>query len=234
MRLSLLIFMLPGIGMRIIPTRVKITIVLALTILLLPTVLGKEGDGEVALIPLLFGEAFVGFYLGFSIRVFVFVLSLVGAILAQSLSLSQIFGAGISEDTNTTISTLLTIAGATLFLTLDLDVVSFALLVESYRLFPMGDVFIDSTTQDVAQQVLKACGEGFALAISLAFPFLVLNLAYNTLLGVLNRAMPQLMVTFVGLPAITLSGIFLLIATSGGILLLWLDAVQAGFGEILP
>ena len=43
----------------------------------------------------------------------------------------------------------------------------------------------------------------FALALSLAAPFVIASLLYNVALGVINKAMPQLMVAFVGAPAIT-------------------------------
>jgi flagellar biosynthetic protein FliR len=177
----------------------------------------------VPLVVLLFGEAFAGFALGFLTRLTLFILSMVGAIVAQSLSLSQIFGAGISEDSNTTISTVLTIAGATLFVTTGLHVLTIELFVETYRLFPAGTVFADNATGRVAEHLIEVSGGAIAFSVSLALPFLLMNLAYNVLLGVLNRAMPQLMVTFVGMPAITLTGLVLLTIGIGGVLTLWLD-----------
>ncbi|MEM9422417.1 MAG: flagellar biosynthetic protein FliR, partial [Pseudomonadota bacterium] len=216
------------------PVQVRVMLALSLTFLLLPLVGEEIFAAEASLIPLLLGEAFVGFYIGFSLRVMIFVLSLVGAIVAQSLSLSQIFGAGISEDSNTTISTVLTMGAATIFLSLGLHISAFELLMNSYDIFPPGAVFSDNSLGFAAQKAVEACADGFALAFSLACPFLLMNLAYYTLLGVLNRAMPQLMVTFVGMPAITLTGLALLSAGIAIILVLWRDAVLAVFGTILP
>ena len=233
-RLSLLIFLLPAIGTRIIPVQVRVSVALAVTLILFPLVGDRLVVPEANLLALLMGEAFVGFYLGFSLRVMIFVLSLVGAIVAQSLSLSQIFGAGISEDSNTTISTILTMAAATIFLTLGLHISALELLVQSYDIFVPGSVFMDNSLGFAAEKAVEACARGFALAFSMAAPFLLLNLAYNMLLGVLNRAMPQLMVTFVGMPAITLTGLFLLTAAAGATLVLWRDATLAIFGTVLP
>jgi flagellar biosynthetic protein FliR len=58
---------------------------------------------------------------------------------------------------------------------------------------------------------------------------MVLNFAFYVLLGLLNRAMPQLMVTFVGLPAITLGGLILLMLTAASLLTAW----AARMGEVL-
>ncbi len=233
-RLSLLFFLLPAIGTRIIPVQVRLMAAMAVTLLLFPLVGDRLVVGDGSLLVLLLGEAFVGFYLGFSLRVMIFVLGLVGAIVAQSLSLSQIFGAGISEDSNTTISTILTMAAATIFLTLGLHISALELLVQSYDIFEPGLVFADNSLGFAAEKAVEACAKGFALAFSLAAPFLLLNLAYNMLLGVLNRAMPQLMVTFVGMPAITLTGLFLFAAAVVATLTLWRDLMIAAFGTVLP
>jgi flagellar biosynthetic protein FliR len=42
----------------------------------------------------------------------------------------------------------------------------------------------------------------------------VASLIYNVTLGVINRAMPQLMVAFVGAPALTAGGLGLLLVTA--------------------
>ncbi len=62
---------------------------------------------------------------------------------------------------------------------------------------------------DLARWGLAQVSRSFALAFSLAAPFVIAGLLYNVALGVINRAMPQLMVAMVGAPAITLGGIAL-------------------------
>ena len=57
-----------------------------------------------------------------------------------------------------------------------------------------------------------------ALAFGLAAPFCAGALLYNLALGAINRAMPQLMVAFIGAPAIT-AGALLLLFISGPIAL---------------
>ena len=60
---------------------------------------------------------------------------------------------------------------------------------------------------------------------------------YNVTLGVINKAMPQLMVAFVGAPAITAGGLALLMLSSPFLLALWGERLfafmQSPFG-ILP
>ena len=57
-------------------------------------------------------------------------------------------------------------------------------------------------------------GRTFALAFSLAAPFVTAALLYNIALGVINRAMPQLSVTFIGAPALTAGGLLLILVAA--------------------
>ena len=70
----------------------------------------------------------------------------------------------------------------------------------------------------------------FALGFTLAAPFLIAALLYNVALGIINRAMPQLMVAFVGAPAIVGLTLVMLALAAPVILLVWtgrLDQVLA-------
>ncbi|OZA12754.1 MAG: hypothetical protein B7Y02_06935 [Rhodobacterales bacterium 17-64-5] len=50
---------------------------------------------------------------------------------------------------------------------------------------------------------------------------------YNLALGAINRAMPQLAVSMVGAPALTLGGLALLAVATPLLLAVWLEAFQA-------
>lgn len=53
-----------------------------------------------------------------------------------------------------------------------------------------------------------------------------MSILYNLALGVINKAMPQLMVAFVGAPLITLGGLFLLFLVAPLMLSVWLSALD--------
>ena len=57
--------------------------------------------------------------------------------------------------------------------------------------------------------------------ITLAWPFVVVNLIYNIGLGFINKAMPQLMVAFVGAPFMVGAGLILLTAILVTMLTVW-------------
>ncbi|WP_036767174.1 flagellar biosynthetic protein FliR [Parvularcula oceani] len=230
LRLSLMVFLLPGIGERAVPVRVRLGIVLALLGALVPFALADAPPvTDVPLLPLMLSEALIGFGLGFSLRVMIYALTIAGTVIAQVMSLSQILGAALTDEGNPSVSLLLTMAGAALFVTLDLHAVVVGLVAESYEVFPLADF---PATGALAEWATARSAAAFTLAVSLALPFVLIGFIYNVVLGLINQAMPQMMVTFVGVPANVLAGLFLLAASLGVILVAWtgaLDAAQLRF-----
>ena len=72
--------------------------------------------------------------------------------------------------------------------------------------------------------------EAFAIAIMLAWPFVAVNLLYNICLGFINKALPSLMVAFVGAPFMIGAGILLLAFSISTILVVWADKAPAIIG----
>ena len=160
-----------------------------------------------------------GAFLGFAFRLTIFVLQVLGNIASQALSISQPLGQGITMEPNTTISTMLMMVGVTLLMTADFHVEAFGILYKSYEVFPLGSTpDFDRMAYMLTQ---KAMGI-FEISVTLAFPFILLNFVYNLLLGFVNRAMPQLLVSFVGMPAITGVGMVLLAIAAGTLLIAWM------------
>ncbi|MEM1379047.1 MAG: flagellar biosynthetic protein FliR [Pseudomonadota bacterium] len=217
-RLSLLVLLLPGIGDAAMPMRIRIALAVSLMLALLPV---TPTLTQPVSVPIIISEALVGFSLGFSVRVFVFALNVTGAVIAQALSLSQVFGFANEGDSSSLVSSALTLTAATLFLTADLEVAVFRQLVEGLEAIPLGSAtLVDVGAMASLMTLLGA--QALELAVVLGTPFMVLNFAFYLILGLLNRAMPQLMVTFVGLPAITLGGLILFILGISTLFIVWM------------
>lgn len=226
LRVSALVSLLPAFGERSIPTRVKLGISIAFTLIILPAI------PPVSLVPALWTlvrlvgtEVLIGLALGIGLRLFVLALQTAGSIAAQSTSLSQLLG-GASVDPVPAMGYLLTLAGLTLTVVMGLHVRAAQFLIQSYTLFPVG---LLPGAADVSRWGVGQVARSFGLAFALATPFVIASLIYNLALGVINRAMPQLMVAFVGAPAITFAGLFLLFAGTPLILSVWSDALMAFF-----
>ncbi|MEM6650398.1 MAG: flagellar biosynthetic protein FliR [Pseudomonadota bacterium] len=228
LRLSIMIFLLPGIGEAGVPVRIRAGVVIALTAAMVPAIVPTQMvDLTTTDILVLFAfEGLIGFALGFSFRVLIYALTIAGTIIAFASSLSQIFGPGLVAEPNPSISMLLMMAGTALFVTLDLHTMSVGLLMQSYDLFPLGNV---PDTGALAEWAMERTAGAFALAVSLALPFVLINFLYNIVLGLINQAMPQVMVTFIGVPANVLAGLFVLGLSIVIILQVWADAAEIAF-----
>ncbi|WP_298851054.1 flagellar biosynthetic protein FliR [uncultured Ruegeria sp.] len=226
LRVSALVSLQPAFGERSIPTRIKLGISVAFTLVVLPAIPPVRFNPELwTMIRLVASEVLIGLVLGIGLRLFVLALQTAGSIAAQSTSLSQLLG-GAAADPVPAMGYLLTLAGLTLAVTMGLHVRAAQLLIQSYTLFPAG---LSPDAPDLSRWGVQQVARSFELAFALATPFVIASLIYNLALGVINRAMPQLMVAFVGAPAITFAGLFLLFAGTPLILSVWSDALIAFF-----
>ena len=163
-------------------------------------------------------EATIGLMLGLAIRLLVIALQLAGSIAAQSTALAQIFGAGAAPDPMPAIGSKQMLAGVTLAVASGLHVKAAIAMARSYEILPMG---LPIPAADVAAWGTARVARAFALGFSLAAPFVIAGFAYNLALGAINRAMPPLMVAFIGAPAITFGGLLLLMLASPVLLHFW-------------
>lgn len=223
LRVGAAMAVLPAFGDQVVPVRVRLALAIALTLIVTPAVLSglpALGDGT-------FGglatEVLAGLVLGIALRLFVHALQIAAAIAAQATSLAQIF-AGAGPEPLPAIGHLLTMAGLALAMAGGLPVRAVEYVILSYDLLPAGR---PPAAADVSGWGVRRVAHAFALGFSLAAPFTVASLLYNLALGVINRAMPQLMVSFIGAPALTAGGLALLVLAVPLILAVWLDAFTA-------
>jgi flagellar biosynthetic protein FliR len=222
---------LPGLGEAMIPMRVRLAAALAFTAILTPAMLPDLPQMQGTLPPLAFflTEAFVGLILGLALRLTVHALQIAGSIAAQATSLSQIMG-GASPDPQPAMGAIWMLAGITLAVMAGLHVHLAEAFLRSYAILPPGGL---PRPHDLAGWGVDRVAASFALALSLAAPFLVASMLYNLALGVINKAMPQLMVAFVGAPAITWGGLFLLLVTTPFLLPIWFEAFRTALVDPL-
>lgn len=210
--------LLPAFGEQSVPMRVRLVLALAFTAVVVPAV--ADGFTATGAAPAqLLAEAAAGLILGAGFRLIVQALQVAGTMAAQATSLSQLLG-GAGVEPQPAMAQILMMAGLALAVAAGLHLRVAEALILSYEVLPPGRL---PAGQDVALWGLAQIGQGFSLALALAAPFLIASLLYNIALGIINRAMPQLMVAFVGAPAITAGGLILLLVSAPVALGLWLE-----------
>jgi len=210
-RIGAMVMLLPGFGETNIPVRIKLSIALLLTMIILP--LHRQAyqvdlTSLAPLVVLMLHEIVIGVVLGATARVTLSALQVAGSVIAQQLGLGFVTAVDPTQgQQGLLIGNFLTILGLTLLFATDSHHLVIAALNESYRIFSPGQTF---PTGDVAALATKAFAAAFKIGMQLSAPFLVFGLVFNIGLGVLARLMPQMQVYFVGVPLSILVGFLIL------------------------
>lgn len=229
LRIGAAMALMPGFGERTISIRVRLVLALAFSAVVWPMVQADLNGGSIELRPIAFlAETVNGLAIGFFFRLFVVVLQVAGMMAAQATSLSQIFGPAATPDPLPAIGNLLVIGGFALAMTSGLHAKLAIALAETYSILPVGQM---PYAADLTVWGISGISHAFASAFVLAAPFIILSVIYNLALALINRAMPQLMVAFIGAPAITLGGLVMLLVSLPTILVLWLRSFDEGLAN---
>lgn len=223
LRVGAVMALLPAFGERSIPQRVRLGATVCFTLIVAPAVADRAPQAEEGFALAIAAEVIAGLALGIGLRMFVFALQIAGTLAAQSTSLAQLFG-GQNAEPQPAISHVFVMGGLALAVMAGLHVRVAEVLILSYDMLPFG---LLPNSSVLSEWGVSQISTGFSLAFSMAAPFLAASVIYNIALGVINRAMPQLMVVFVGAPALTLGGLVLLAVSTPLLLAFWMTAFDA-------
>ncbi|MDN5788068.1 flagellar biosynthetic protein FliR [Pseudorhodobacter sp.] len=223
LRVGAAMALLPAFGEQSVPQRVRLSLALCFALIVLPAVSDQVTPLAGNLVLPITTEVTAGLLLGIGLRMFIFALQIAGTMAAQSTSLAQLF-AGQGAEPQPAMSNLFVMAALALAVMDGFHIRVVELFILSYDVLPPGQLLPGDAvaTWGVAQTT-----RAFTLAFSLAAPFIAASVIYNLALGVINRAMPQLMVVFVGAPALTLGGLVLLALATPLLLDVWMQALSS-------
>ena len=225
-RVAAAFMLLPGFGETHLPPRVKVV-----AALLVAAAMAGNVPGRPELVPApatmagqIGAEIMVGLLLGTVARILFNALHVAGTVIAQQAGLGLIIPASIEPEGVSALAQVLLFGAISLIFALDLDHQLLLAIRDSYALFPLGQL---PDAADMAQHITRTVSEAFSLGVRLGLPFLVIGFVLYAGLGVINRAMPQMMVFFVAAPAFTIGGLVLLAMTLPVILWTWAGAFDA-------
>ncbi|MEX1235223.1 MAG: flagellar biosynthetic protein FliR [Roseovarius sp.] len=225
LRVGPVVALFPGIGEQTVPVRIKLVATIAFTVIVAPA---AAPEVPVTSLPgvafwwIIITETLIGLMIGIGLRLFLLALQTAGSMAAQATSLSQILGSAGATPLPA-IGHLLAMGGIALAMILKLHVQVAAMIIATYGMFEVGRM---PDAADVSQWGIAQVAQAFSLAFRLAAPFVLISVIYNLTLGIINRAMPQLMVIFVGAPVITAGGLILLFMLAPVMLSIWVNALQ--------
>jgi flagellar biosynthesis protein FliR len=210
-RVGAMVMLMPALGEENIPMRVKLSIALLLTLVLLPlhrSAYHIDMTSLSGLLVLMLHEIVIGIILGATARVTLSALQVAGSVIAQQMGLGFVTSVDPTQgQQGVLVGNFLTMLGITMLFATDSHHLIIAALSDSYKIFAPGESML---TGDIASLATQAFAAAFKIGLQLSAPFLVFGLVFNIGLGVLARLMPQMQVYFVGAPLSILAGFLIL------------------------
>src|SRR6187200_1268409 len=234
-RIGTMVMLLPGLGELSVPVRVRLTVALVLTAILLPLhraayPLDLAVPGPV--LTLLFQELLIGAVLGLTARLTISALQVAGSVVAQQLGLGFVTAVDPTQNQQgLLVGNFLTLLGVALVFATDLHHLVIAAMNDSYTIFQPGELPLMG---DAAQHVTRIVATAFRIGIQLSAPFLVFGLLFNLGLGILSRLIPQMQVFFIGLPLSIILGLLLLLVVIGTMMGTFVDYLNGVLSDLAP
>jgi len=200
LRVSTIVVMIPIIGDRTTPARVKGGLAILITFLVLPFVErpAAAADDLFSLGLSMAGEVFIGVILGFAGRLVFAGVQLAGQLVGfqMGFSIVNVIDPVTSSQVSIIAEFQYMLAGL-LFLTVDGHQMLIQAVAESYRVLPALGFHM---TGALAQSLVDLSRNMFVIAVKISAPIVVALLFANVGLGLVARTVPQINIFIVGFP----------------------------------
>jgi flagellar biosynthetic protein FliR len=226
------ILLMPGFSSPRIPVQPRLFVAIAVSLAMTPLVIDDvqpliEKASAFALFTIMIFESLKGIVIGLLGRLYFIALETMGMAISMSIGLSANLGAPVDEsETLPAVVTLITLGATLLLFVTDLHWEVFRGLSASYVTLPVHDGF-DSRLSLV--QLVDGATKTFILSLRIASPFLIFSIIANVAIGIINKLVPQIPVTFVATPFLLFGGGLLFYFTISPAL----DMFTAAFGAWL-
>lgn len=235
-RLGTMMMLVPALGESAIPMRIRLTTALLLTFVLYPInrdLYPLDALGSLSrMLGLLAGELLIGFFIGLSMKLLTYALSVAGTIMANQSGLAFALGGDAmnSGQQGALLGNFLGVLGVCLVFVTNLHYVMIAAMQDSFTLFPPGGGL---PVEDLSFLALENVSHMFSIAARLGAPFLVVGLVFYFSMGLLNKLMPQMQIFFIAMPVNIMIGFSLLLVLLTTLMGLYLNEFEAALQPFL-
>ncbi len=214
-RIGAFLMVMPLVGGKLVPIRVRLLLAISLTIAIapilphaaMPDVLSAAG------LVTMTQEIGIGVVMGFLVQLVFDALALGGQVIGMSMGLGfSVFldrARGVSVPV---LGQLFLVLGMLVFLALDGHLAMIQLLAKSFQAWPMSE---KGLTTPIVGELLAWSGNLFVFALKIALPAITALLVVNLSFGVMSRAAPTLNLFAVGFPVSMLLGFTVIFLNMG-------------------
>lgn len=220
------LMLMPGFSSPRVPVRVRLFLVLAVTLALTPLLVSNvkaaaPSSAPLAVFGLIASETIVGAIIGLMGRMFFLALQFAGSAIAVLIGFSGTPEAQIEEDEPLpALASIITLTATVLIFVADLHWEILRALVESYSALPVSQQLSDNFG---VIKIVDALTDAFLLALRICAPFLVYSLMINLMFGILGKLTPQIPVYFISTPFVLAGGVLILYFTGSDFLQIFIN-----------
>ncbi len=229
------LMVLPGIGENYVSPRIRLTLALAIALIVTPMLSSHippapTQPSGLALMLLL--EILLGLFFGVFARMLITAMQVASTAIAYQSGLASALTTDVlNGGQGTTMSNLLATGALILLFILDLHHLMLRGIVASYQFYTPGTSL---PVEDMATMLINTFNQAFRIALQLASPHIVIGLIMYLGAGVLSRLMPQMQIFFVLLPLQIFSSFSILIIVITGMMLWYMQYIEESLMYFVP
>ncbi|MDZ5601584.1 flagellar biosynthetic protein FliR [Pseudomonas sp. RP23018S] len=204
-RVTALLMTMPIIGTRMLPTRVRLYVAVAITFVIVPGLPPLPEVNPLSLQGLMLcaEQVIVGALFGLALQMLFQAFVIAGQIVAVQMGMAFSSMVDPANGVNVTVvSQFMTMLVSILFLLMNGHLVVFEVLTESFITLPVGSALSVDQFWQLAGRMSWVLGAGLLLILPAIAALLVVNIAF----GVMTRAAPQLNIFSIGFPLTLVMG----------------------------
>ena len=209
LRLSAFLAFTSIFSARAVNMRIRISLAFAMSFFVtqyieIPKIDPVTADGLMEI----FRQILIGFTMGLVFQVATAAMVVAGQAISGSMGLSMANMVDPNMGSVPVLSQFFNIMGTLIFLGMGGHLIVFGLVIESFKLLPIGQPFF---SQDMLGKMINWSSMMFLGALLIALPVMMTLLFINVGLGFVARAAPSLNIFTVGFPALILTGFIVMI-----------------------
>ncbi len=207
-RIASMLMVMPVIGTQLVPTRVRLYLALAISVVLMPNLPPMPQVDSINLQSMLLiaEQVVIGVMFGFLLQLYFHLFTVAGQIIAMQMGLG--FASMVDPSNGVSVPVLgqfLLMLVTLLFLAMNGHLVVFEVLAESFVTLPVGGGLLLDHYWVLAGKLTWVIAAGLLLTLPVITALLVVNLAF----GVMTRAAPQLNIFSIGFPLTLILGLLI-------------------------
>lgn len=220
---------MPVFGGKSVPARIKMIIILMITLVSFPTLsvsIPQMPSDAFSLALLALTELMVGLTLAFITQIIFAAVEFSGQIIGMQMGLTISSIIDPSRGTQTQIMSVVQTLFATLmFLSLNIHHIFIRAIIDSFRVIPLGGWRLSG---ELVNFLVMSTADVFIIGIRLAAPVMVALLLTSVALGIMARAFPQMNIFMISLPLNVGLGLIVL----GMTLTIFFHVLEVSFGHL--